>query len=29
MFLFYAFADADGIDVKPKFICKTFNFAEG
>lgn len=29
MFLFYAFADADGIDAKPKFICKTFNVAEG
>lgn len=28
MFLFYAFSDA-GIDAKPKFICKTFNFVEG
>lgn len=29
MFLFYAFSDAGGIDVKVKFICKTFNFVDG
>ena len=26
MFLFNAYADADGIDAKPKFICKTSYF---
>lgn len=29
LLLFYAFSDADGIDVKPKFMCITFNFVGG